>query len=188
MSCLITTYGGKRMFFKCKRHTALIKDVKRYIDQHFTGEADRRTYAPKFKACGSVDMCAACVYAESPYDLENRLKCLDESFSQMLFRVIDEKGITDAECYKKADIDRRLFSKIRCDENYKPSKITVIAIILALELSLEQAQEMLAKAGYALSHSNKFDVIIEFFLHKSVYDIITINETLLHFDQPLIGQ
>ena len=171
----------------------LFADIKSYIDDNYVDIYGEKNFEKTRRL--SFNMAMPVDYAAPPEDnimvgsssLEDRLKTLDESFTQMLLRKIDERGITDAQCYKKANIDRKLFSKIRSDVNYKPRKTTALAFCIALELSLDETREMLEKAGYALSHSSKFDVIVEFFINKGDYNIMSINEALFAFDQSLLG-
>lgn len=125
--------------------------------------------------------------APSWKNLDDIIQDLDEPFNITLLRLIDAKGKTDPEVYKKANIDRKLFSKIRNGKGYMPGKRTVIALAIALELTLEETDDLLKRAGYALSHSQKFDVIIEFFIINNKYDIYEINEILFKYDQPLLG-
>lgn len=181
---------------------ALFANIEEYIDEHYVDEAklldsyrrrlqeeelicfEKGAYAPMAASIG-----AACQSdtASPDGDLDDWLDAIDESFSEMVLRKIEEKGMTNAECYKKANIDKKHFSKIKSNPNYKPKKNNALALAIALELSLDETKELLMKAGLALSHSNRFDIIVEYFIVHEQYDIYEINEALFSYNQPLLG-
>lgn len=120
-------------------------------------------------------------------ELDSALEQMDEPFSHALLKLIDAKGKTDVEVYKKANIDRKLFSKIRTGNGYIPKKPTILALAVALELTLEETDDLLERAGYALSHANKLDIIVEYFIIHGKYNIFDINKVLFHYGQPQLG-
>jgi len=178
----------------------LFEGVEQFIDQHYVDlhyVSRSRTERDWADRC-EVQLArsqpvresraeAAPVPGELPPGLVHKLTQLDESFALMLQRLIDRRGMKDSECYRRANVDRKVFSKIRNTPGYTPKKQTVVAFCAALELSMEETSHLLARAGYGMSHASKFDVIIEYFFKQGIYDVQTINQALWHYDQPLLG-
>jgi len=195
---------GKTEFFTGKK---LFRDVQEYIDDHYAAshvrkntesarealwhsneqkalELEEHLYSEIMSAPSSF---APQMGAKPDMDWKKLIRSTDEGFSQALLRLIDEKGMTDVQCYKRANVDRRLFSKIRSDPEYRPSKPTVFAFAIALELNLQETRSFLEKAGFALTHSSKLDVVLEYCIKERLYDVLRINEVLYELDLPLLG-
>lgn len=169
----------------------LFVSINEYIDDHYVNENDE-SYSRENEERYSnydIDLNEEINTMQSMPDLslDDVMHSMDETFSEMLLRIIDEKGLKDSEVYKKANIDRKLFSKIRNDKDYSPSKKTVLAFAISLELSLDETKDLLLRAGLALSNSNKFDVIMQYFIEKKSFNIFEINEALFSYGQQTLG-
>jgi len=204
---------GKEAFALSEK---LFKSVSSYIDENYirsktldeygpenayAARLERRRIKERLKRSNRIheDMypsqaleeCLAMpAMAPAPMDSDDwgqLMKSLDAGFSETLLKLIDRTGKKDSEIYKKANVDRKLFSKIRNNMDYKPSKTTALAFAFALELDIDETKDFIGRAGFALSHSSKFDVIVEYFLVNRNYNVFELNEVLFAFDQPLIG-
>ena len=184
----------------------LFDDVQSYLDERYVAELLEEEYRGddrdhRIAACHEaayLNATEACVSEAAPMfsakdadagarSLEHLLDDIDDTFSETLLRLIDLKGKSDPEIYKRANVDRKHFSKIRNNPAYQPSKNTALTFAVALELDLDETRDFIGRAGYALSRSSKMDVIVEYFIERKEYDIFTINETLFAFQQPLLG-
>ena len=179
----------------------LFRDIQEFIDDAYAEEYGDEYY---YSFSGDPEDGAPCMQTEAApmeapsvseksrcfareQSLADYLKEMDRGFREMLFDLIDESGMSDVECYKKANVDKRTFSKIKSNPNYKPSKQTAVAFAISLHLGMEQTQALLGTAGFTLSRSKPFDMIILYFIHHGNYDIFEINQALFEFDQPLLG-
>ena len=170
---------------------SLLGKIESYIDEHYVDEHFAKSRVGDMLQAKKIPSLGAGVFAAPPVlkpeSLEDVIGNLDEPFSDTLLRLIDSRGKTDVEIYKRANLDRRLFSKIRGGKGYMPGKRTVIALAVALELTLKETDDLLRRAGFALSRSHRGDVIVEYFITREKYDIFEINEVLFYYDQPLLG-
>ena len=161
----------------------LFKAVASYIDENYV----QQNFAVKARQREQRRQQRSELLQTESMSLKELLGQVDDTFSEAVFRWIMKKDLTDPQVYKKANLDRKLFSKIRNNMDYRPSKITAVAVAIGLELTLEETKELIAKAGYALTHSSKFDIIVEYFIVQGNYNVFEMNEVLFAFDQPLIG-
>ena len=192
----------------------LFQSVASYIDEHYVAACEKTIYGiagenrrhriqhqreteilescealkemPTVRSVEKLRPCAPMAVSKA-LSLEDMLKQADAGFTETLLNLIDKTGKKDSEIYKKANISKQHFSKIRNNPNYKPTKPTAIVLALALELSLEDTKDLIGRAGYALTNSSKFDLIIRYFIEQGNYNVVEINIALYEFDQALLG-
>jgi hypothetical protein len=195
MNVFLVVYDRKAYSLSEKLFSAVTEYIDdNYIEEHHIkssqlrgGQASDVSYYEPMGSLVLVNEESDAYSSKADRSLDDLIGELDETFSQSLLRLIDEKNKSDVEVYKKANVDRKLFSKIRSNKDYRPSKVTAIAFALALELNLDETKDLIGRAGFALTHSSKFDVIVEYFIQQENYNVFEINEVLFGFDQILLG-
>ncbi|MDX9888293.1 MAG: macro domain-containing protein [Anaerovoracaceae bacterium] len=195
MNVFLVVYDPKAYALSEKLFAAVTEYIDdNYIEEHqIEKHQERRRRDADVSSFGTMDPFIQANEERYSYSsktersLDDLIEELDETFSESLLRLIDEKNKSDVEVYKKANVDRKLFSKIRSNKDYKPSKVTAIAFALALELNLDETKDLIGRAGFALTHSSKFDVIVEYFIEQGNHNVFEINEVLFGFDQILLG-
>ena len=196
MTVFIVVYDNESFTLSEK----LFTDVKEYIDDNYVincyeerslnnNRSIRRREQYLIKSNSSTKSVEKNTLSALSHkiSLEDMLSAIDDNFALTLMKLIDLKGLTDVECYKKANVSKQTWYKILNDKNYKPSKNTVISFAIALKLSLQETNHLLSTVGFVLSKSNPFDIIIEYFIKSGEYNIFEINQTLFKFNQPCLG-
>lgn len=162
----------------------LKNSIDEYIELHFVNDIqDNMLITPD----ANITKTGKNISSEDKVTLDQLMNDIGDSFQDKLFSYIDESGMTDVEVYKKANIDRKLFSKIRSNPMYHPRKQTVLALAIALQLNIEQTVDLLTSAEYALSPGSKRDLIVKYFIEHGMFDIMTINFALDEYAQPILG-
>ena len=172
-----------------RRSEKLLRRIADYINEHYVAVCESGAVPEEIPTVGAVEELRPCapILAPKAMSLEEILEQADAGFTETLLDLIDKTGKKDSEIYKKANISKQHFSKIRNNPNYKPTKPTAIALALALELNLDDTKDLIGRAGYALTNSSKFDLIIRYFIEQGNYNIVEINIALYEFDQVLLG-
>ncbi len=164
----------------------LFNSVKSFVDEHFIDAKKAEEYGGHETEIRDIILRWDGMGSPAKPPLEDMVDKVGETFCEALLRLIDKKGLKDSEVYKRANIDRKLFSKIRKNRSYHPGKSVCVALAIALELDPDETRELIGKAGYTLTRSDKSDIIIEYFIENRDYNIIKINETLLEFGEPIL--
>lgn len=167
---------------------APLDEIERCGDSSTSRNATACTaHAVPAAPAGSVPQRSASLASKARRELERLISHRDTSFSQEVLLLIDARGMTDVEVYKRANLSRQLFAKVRKGDGYRPTKQTAVALALALGLDREETDDLLSRAGYVLGSASRFDIIVGYYIDRGIYDVLAVNEMLFAFDQPLLG-